>query len=100
MSSLKERVTSLPYEDQIRLALEAVHELVENEGYTFDVRAFDGQKECCVAGAFHLKYGTYSSKNALSIIAYRAMSLEGKDDLTPPSLEAMLQVAKEGGYLS
>ncbi len=102
MSTLKQRVTSLPYEDQIRLALEAVHELVENEDYTFDIRAFDGHKECCVGGAFYHKYGCYSSKMALSVIATRAMRLEGKnyDCRTPPSLEAMLQVAKEGGYLS
>jgi len=99
MSTLKQRVTSLPYEQQIRLALEAVHELVENEGYTFDFDSFCEGKRCCVGGAFYRKYGVYSSKQALSTIAFRAMLLEGKDDLTLPSLEAMLKVAKKGGYL-
>ena len=97
----KIHVRDLPYEDQIRLALEALHELIETEGYTYnwdsyDNRDYKGAKpQCCLAGAFHHKYGCTSSSGQLSGLAYHAMQLEGKDARQPPSLEALLEVARQ-----
>ncbi len=94
-------VRNLPYEDQIRLALEALHELIDNEDYTYNWDCYDTcefvdvGRQCCLAGAFYHKYGCTSSLGQLSGLAYHAMKLEGKDAYMPPSLEAMLEVARQ-----
>ncbi len=101
MSTLKQRVTSLPYEDQIRLAREAMIELIEKEGFAFYIWCFDDsefnpdRKRCCLGGAFFHKYGCYSSKMVLSRICSVALFAEGKNSYELPSLEGLLTAWKK-----
>ena len=98
---IKVDVGSLPFKEQIRLALEATHELIKDEGYTYNWDAYDFDKECCVGGAFFHKYGCTSSNGQLSQVAFAAMNEDpmGINRHTVPSLEAMLIVAKRRGLI-
>ena len=106
MSSVEDR-NKCRLAEKIKTAHDDLQYLIREKGWTYNWFAYMNgvNKQCCMVGALKARHpeltGDYFDDNNMSLIALRAMRIEGgmyktvRPDWPPPSLQGMLDVLDE-----